>query len=95
MPALDRRDFLCQAATAACGAAALGLPLADKAGASAPSQGIPIVDTHQHLWDLGRFRLAWVKDGEPLSRNYLRHLRPARIVRVPRLHHGLQGFAVH
>jgi len=32
--------------------------------------GMPIIDTHQHLWDLDRFRLPWV-DGEPkLAKNF-------------------------
>ncbi len=33
---------------------------------------IPIIDTHQHLWDLKKFKLAWIKPGEqPLDRSYL------------------------
>ena len=28
---------------------------------------IPIVDCHQHLWDLSKFKLAWVKEGDPLA----------------------------
>jgi predicted TIM-barrel fold metal-dependent hydrolase len=32
---------------------------------------IPIVDTHQHLWDLTKFRLPWIKEGAPLARNFL------------------------
>jgi len=32
---------------------------------------LPVVDTHQHLWDLNRFRLPWVKEGDPLSRSFL------------------------
>ncbi len=31
----------------------------------------PIVDTHQHLWDLKRFRLPWLAAGGPLTRSYL------------------------
>jgi predicted TIM-barrel fold metal-dependent hydrolase len=34
-------------------------------------EAIPIIDTHQHLWDLGKFRLPWVKKGAPLARNFL------------------------
>jgi predicted TIM-barrel fold metal-dependent hydrolase len=30
-----------------------------------------IVDTHQHLWDLRRFRLPWVGQGHTLARSYL------------------------
>jgi L-fuconolactonase len=29
-----------------------------------------IIDTHQHLWDLDRFRLPWVKPGTVLGRSY-------------------------
>jgi predicted TIM-barrel fold metal-dependent hydrolase len=31
---------------------------------------IPIVDTHQHLWDLKQFKLPWVKKDTPLARSY-------------------------
>jgi len=30
----------------------------------------PIVHTHQHLWDLSRFRLPWLKPGGELTRNF-------------------------
>ena len=32
---------------------------------------IPIVDTHQHLWDLTKFRLPWVKGAPRLARSFL------------------------
>lgn len=32
---------------------------------------IPIVDTHQHLWDLDKFRLPWITKGDPLARSYV------------------------
>ena len=32
---------------------------------------IPIVDTHQHLWDLNRFHLLWLEGGGPLAKDHL------------------------
>jgi predicted TIM-barrel fold metal-dependent hydrolase len=32
---------------------------------------IPIIDTHQHLWDLTRFRLPWQKDNPKLARSFV------------------------
>ena len=32
---------------------------------------IPIIDTHQHLWDLRKFRLPWVKNAPALHKNFL------------------------
>jgi len=31
---------------------------------------IPIVDTHQYLWDLSKFKLGWFKDGDPLAQSF-------------------------
>jgi len=31
---------------------------------------MPIIDTHQHLWDLDRFRLPWLKPGTPLAQSH-------------------------
>src|SRR3954453_22617599 len=31
----------------------------------------PIVDTHQHLWDLKQFRLPWLSGQEKLNHNFL------------------------
>jgi len=36
-------------------------------GSSAP----PIIDTHQHLWDLARFRLPWLQGAPTLNKNFL------------------------
>jgi L-fuconolactonase len=32
---------------------------------------IPIIDTHQHLWDLNTFRLPWIKPGSVLAKDHL------------------------
>lgn len=31
----------------------------------------PVIDTHQHLWDLGKFRLPWQKKESKLAKNHL------------------------
>lgn len=53
-----------------------GLPaFCDLATAAEPSDKpmdeMPIVDTHQHLWDLTKFRLPWTKDAPLLNRNFV------------------------
>jgi L-fuconolactonase len=63
----SRRQFLKGAAAVAAGWAVGPAAGADEGG---PAM-LPIIDTHQHLWDLGRFRLPWIKKGDPLDRNYL------------------------
>jgi L-fuconolactonase len=69
MPLVHRRQFLKQAAAAS--AALVAAPLACPAEEPPAAGDMPIVDTHQHLWDLERFCLAWVKPGEPLARSFL------------------------
>ncbi len=56
----DRRSFL-----------ASSLALAAGAAAAEKTPSLPIVDTHQHLWDLKKFKLPWVKEGSPLARSFL------------------------
>jgi predicted TIM-barrel fold metal-dependent hydrolase len=51
---MNRRQFL---------AAAVAAPALSSEGE------LPVIDTHQHLWDLQRFRLPWIKEGSPLARN--------------------------
>ncbi|HKI31372.1 MAG TPA: amidohydrolase family protein [Gemmataceae bacterium] len=60
---MDRRQFL-QAGLAVAGTAALAAADTKKEAA------VPIVDTHQHLWDLKKFKLPWVKEGSPLARTF-------------------------
>ena len=50
----SRRDVLCTLAGAAVTAATSGRTFAMNADTS-----LPIIDTHQHLWDLRRFTLPW------------------------------------
>ena len=64
-----RRRFL-QHATA--GVAALALTGRRSTGAAdADPKLMPIVDTHQHLWDLSKLRLPWLKPGGPLTRSFV------------------------
>lgn len=82
----SRRDFLAAGAAAAtAGFAAAGEAGAGAAGARESEVGVgrgsgvgfdggggfpPIVDTHQHLWELSRFRLAWIARGSRLDRDF-------------------------
>jgi predicted TIM-barrel fold metal-dependent hydrolase len=65
-PSLPRRDF-CRRAVA--GTLAGPLLTARRSLAETPDQ-MPIIDTHQHLWDLTRFELPWLGDYGPLRKNY-------------------------
>lgn len=63
-----RRQFLKQSV----GAVALGslAALANRAHAAA-GDDLPIVDTHQHLWDLKVIQPPWLKPGGELTRSYV------------------------
>jgi predicted TIM-barrel fold metal-dependent hydrolase len=54
---MDRRDFLAAAAAAS-------------ALAAEDADFFPILDTHQHLWDLDHFRLPWLKKVPALAKSY-------------------------
>ena len=61
----NRRIFLAAAAGAAA-AAAVSTNLS-----RAADEALPIVDCHQHLWDLTQFRLPWIEKGSLLDRSYV------------------------
>ena len=63
---LPRREFLQQSAVAAGVCAWGGVSLAAEKG-TAVSESLPIVDTHQHLWDLKLFELPWHTGAEVTS----------------------------
>jgi predicted TIM-barrel fold metal-dependent hydrolase len=68
---LDRRDFLTRmAALPPALALASTLPSA-AAGAEDEKKVLPIIDTHQHLWDLKKFKLPWLARNKELARSYL------------------------
>src|SRR4051794_29418502 len=63
---MQRRDFLATATATLTGLAAV------QAKENEEMDPIfPIVDTHQHLWDLTRFRLPWIKPGNPLGKSHV------------------------
>ena len=66
---IPRRRFL-QGLTSSALAAGL-LSSKEVARCGEPSGLLPIVDTHQHLWDLSKLDLPWIKPGTPLHRNYV------------------------
>ena len=69
----SRRDFIKGAVLAGVGGVVSGCCTpepGDPAGRGETAL-IPIVDTHQHMWDLGKFNLPWTKDEKPLAKNFL------------------------
>jgi L-fuconolactonase len=60
MPAVNRRQFV-----------ASSLALAAAAALADEKPALPIIDTHQHLWDLKQFKLPWVMKGSTLDRDYV------------------------
>ncbi len=71
---VSRRHFL---ASAVAGLAAGSLTLGIDALLVAEEKPVPdqmeIIDTHQHLWDLSKFKLPWLKDPDtnPLARSFV------------------------
>jgi L-fuconolactonase len=84
---MNRRKFLRRASEAAVAATSI-LPLHVAGGESASGRGeasIPIVDTHQHLWDLSRFKLTWLRpplDRSFTTKDYLKATQGLRVVKA-------------
>src|SRR5262245_6547196 len=59
---IDRRTFIQSSAA---------LAAAPLLAAAEPKENavFPIIDTHQHLWDLKKFKLPWLKDNATLARS--------------------------
>ena len=56
---MNRRQFIATSAAAAATAGCASLNLIS-------NEQLPIVDTHQHLWNLHRFKLAWMDEAPPV-----------------------------
>jgi predicted TIM-barrel fold metal-dependent hydrolase len=71
---VDRRQFLAAtAAGATAGLAAAALPFTghSEEKPAVATGAIPIIDCHQHLWDLEKFKLPWIEPGTLLGRSYV------------------------
>lgn len=71
--AASRREFLAAAVATGLAAGSLAASAAPSRAAVQPAaaQSMPIVDTHQHLWDLQQFQLPWLTGApEILNRSY-------------------------
>jgi predicted TIM-barrel fold metal-dependent hydrolase len=75
MTPVTRRDFVKTSSLAALGGMATLGGLASLAGESRADdqqKQLPIIDTHQHLWDLTKFRPPWLADApEVLAKSYV------------------------
>ena len=72
--AANRRQFFQSVGAAAFVGATLPASLPDAfAKDAAVTDSMPIIDTHQHLWDTTKFKLPWHKgdDTKPLQRSFV------------------------
>ena len=69
----NRREFLQVVTAAAAGAVALHVAPSTFAKDETVTDPLPIIDTHQHLWDLKKFTLPWhaVEDVPALRRSFV------------------------
>jgi L-fuconolactonase len=58
---MNRRDFLATATT---------LSVASLTLAQEQRRMLPVIDTHQHLWNPSEIKLSWLKPGDPLDGSY-------------------------
>jgi L-fuconolactonase len=70
---ITRRQFLGRSSQTIAAAGSVGLLRAVGASGASPAEtpSFPIIDTHQHLWDLKKVRLAWLATAGPLNRSYV------------------------
>jgi len=73
---MNRRQFVRRTARAALALGSASLlrtapGMAEEHQASKKADLLPIVDTHQHLWDLDVLRLSWLKSAGPLNRSFV------------------------
>jgi predicted TIM-barrel fold metal-dependent hydrolase len=64
---MQRREFLKATLAGVATAATTSMAHAERAADAA----LPIVDTHQHLWDLDKFQLPWLKDAPAIAKSYV------------------------
>jgi L-fuconolactonase len=70
---VSRRDFLAVSAGAVAGSLTHSVTPRVSAQEKAMPDPIPVIDTHQHLWDLSKFKLPWHQgdDTKPLQRSFV------------------------
>jgi len=61
---LSRRDLII-------GSAAAGLLASGSAAAREEKPMLPLIDCHQHLWDVTKFKLPWLPASGVLARSYV------------------------
>ena len=62
-----RRQFLAESADLALTGLGSHIALATEK----ENKMLPVIDTHQHLWDLKKFRLPWIKAGSVLAKDHV------------------------
>lgn len=70
MDSLDRRRLLRLSAQAVVATSFFPLVMTRSIGA-APMTEIPIIDTHQHLWNIEKFKLPWLSSAPALAKSHV------------------------